>query len=48
VLTVPLSILQRDLISFTPPLPDAKVSALNRLQLGVTNKIVRCGESISA
>ena len=38
--TVPLGVLKRGLIRFEPPLPPAKAQAIERLGMGVLNKIV--------
>jgi monoamine oxidase len=40
VITVPLGVLQAGTIRFTPELPSEKQSAINRLGMGVMNKIV--------
>lgn len=38
VITLPLGVLKRGAITFTPALPAAKVTAINRLNMGVLNK----------
>ncbi|XP_013396909.1 lysine-specific histone demethylase 1B-like, partial [Lingula anatina] len=39
IITVPLSLLQKSVISFTPSLPEHKVKAFHKLGTGVTEKI---------
>ena len=39
VLTVSLGVLQARAISFSPPLPDTKLAAIDRLGMGLMNKI---------
>lgn len=38
IITLPLGVLKRSAITFTPALPAAKVTAINRLNMGVLNK----------
>ncbi|MCE7980276.1 MAG: FAD-binding protein [Caldilinea sp. CFX5] len=38
IITLPLGVLKRGSVTFTPALPAAKVSAINRLNMGVLNK----------
>jgi len=40
IITLPLGVLQSGQVTFTPPLPPAKQAAINRLGMGVLNKIV--------
>lgn len=40
IVTVPLSLLKQNVIEFSPKLPDTKVQAINRLGMGMFNKIV--------
>lgn len=39
ILTVPLGVLKRDTIAFSPPLPQNKQTAINRLAMGALNKV---------
>ncbi|MEM7019859.1 MAG: FAD-dependent oxidoreductase, partial [Pseudomonadota bacterium] len=39
LITVPLGVLKRDLIQFTPNLPEHKVAAIQGLEMGVLNKV---------
>ncbi|NIP39639.1 MAG: hypothetical protein GWO07_15200 [Candidatus Dadabacteria bacterium] len=39
IVTVPLGVLKKDTVKFSPPLPKAKTDAINRLNMGVLNKI---------
>lgn len=38
IITLPLGVLKRGAVTFTPALPAAKVTAINRLNMGVLNK----------
>jgi len=38
--TVPVPVYQKNLIAFHPPLPEFKMAAINRIQIGTMNKIV--------
>lgn len=38
IITLPLGVLKRGTVTFTPVLPAAKVTAINRLKMGVLNK----------
>lgn len=40
IVTVPLSVLQRNTIVFDPVLPDTKIQAINSLKMGVVNKFI--------
>eukprot|EP00164_Ancoracysta_twista_P001366 GFYU01001781.1.p1 GENE.GFYU01001781.1~~GFYU01001781.1.p1 ORF type:complete len:511 (-),score=141.50 GFYU01001781.1:21-1553(-) len=40
IVTVPLGVMKRNIITFDPPLPSRKVNAVNRLDMGVLNKII--------
>jgi len=40
VVTVPLGVLQRGVIRFTPDLPETKQSAIDRLGMGLVNKVL--------
>jgi monoamine oxidase len=40
IVTVPLGVLKRDTIRFTPPLPDFKREAVDKLGMGLLNKVV--------
>lgn len=40
IVTVPLGILKRNLIEFSPPLPPTKVDAIRRLGFGLLNKVI--------
>ena len=40
ICTVPLGVLKSNKITFTPALPTARKAAINRLQMGVVNKVV--------
>ena len=40
IVTVPLGVLQQNSIQFNPPLPESKKESINKLQMGVLNKIV--------
>ncbi|EEP75787.1 conserved hypothetical protein [Uncinocarpus reesii 1704] len=40
ILTVPLGVLKRQSITFTPPLPTWKTDAIDRLGFGVMNKVI--------
>lgn len=42
VVTVPLGVLKRNIISFVPPLPERKVEAIKRVNFGVLNKVCPC------
>ena len=39
IVTLPLGVLQRGVITFSPALPEAKIKAIGRLGMGVLNKI---------
>ena len=39
VVTLPLGVLKRGAVGFFPELPDAKLQAINRLEMGILNKI---------
>lgn len=39
VITLPLGILKQNTVKFSPPLPDNKLSAIERMDMGVMNKI---------
>lgn len=42
-MTVPLALLQKNIISFTPPLPERKLKAIHSLGAGVIEKVsVEC------
>jgi len=40
VITLPLGVLKRDVVQFSPPLPATKQAAIDRLGVGLLNKIV--------
>ncbi|MFI4937327.1 MAG: FAD-dependent oxidoreductase [Candidatus Berkiellales bacterium] len=40
IITVPLGVLKKEVIQFDPPLPQPKIAAINRLGMGVMDKIV--------
>lgn len=40
LITLPLGVLKSNTVKFSPPLPKAKQAAINRLNMGVLNKIV--------
>jgi polyamine oxidase len=40
IITVPLSILQKKIIQFTPQLPEWKTQSFSKMQMGVFNKVV--------
>lgn len=40
IVTVPISILQKQLIQFSPTLPDWKLKSFSKMQMGVFNKVV--------
>lgn len=40
VITLPLGVLKSGAVTFSPPLPEAKQTAINRLSMGVLNKVV--------
>eukprot|EP00053_Salpingoeca_punica_P008978 m.80214 g.80214 ORF g.80214 m.80214 type:complete len:299 (+) comp14832_c0_seq2:755-1651(+) len=42
LITVPLGVLKEGVIRYTPPLPEWKQSAINRLGFGVLNKVILC------
>jgi monoamine oxidase len=39
IVTLPLGVLKKGLVDFSPPLPKAKMDAIGRLEMGVLNKI---------
>ncbi|MBF2006952.1 MAG: FAD-dependent oxidoreductase [Chlorogloeopsis fritschii C42_A2020_084] len=40
VITLPLGVLKSASVTFSPPLPESKLTAINRLDMGVLNKVV--------
>jgi len=42
LVTLPLAILQQNTVVFTPPLPDAKLQAIQNLGVGVMEKVSFC------
>lgn len=40
IVTVPISILQKQQIQFSPALPDWKISSFSKMQMGIFNKII--------
>lgn len=39
IVTLPLGVLQKNIVKFSPPLPDKKIKAINQLGMGVLNKL---------
>lgn len=39
IVTLPLGVLQKNIVKFSPPLPEKKLEAINRLGMGVLNKL---------
>lgn len=40
IVTIPLYLLKKEVIKFNPPLPDAKIAAINKMGAGVIEKVV--------
>lgn len=46
LVTVPLGVLKENVITFDPPLPEEKQSAIDRLGFGNLNKVVLCFDKV--